>query len=68
MLISEVRDMGQAFLRWLVLTLVAVFAPDKKMLVFYENGVIAGYIGWVVVKGYGTVAFVTPDFRYVYKW
>lgn len=60
--------MVQAFWRWMVLRWMRLVSPKSVLFLFYTNGAVGGFIGWVEVKGYGTLAFVTPDGYYVYRW
>ena len=60
--------MVQAFWRWLILTALTWFRPKRVLFMFYTGGVVGGYIGWIEAKGFGTLAFVKPNGRYVYRW
>ncbi len=56
------------FYRWLLVKWMMAFHGNQVMLVFYTNGPVDGFIGWIEVKGYGTLAFVKPDGRFVFRW
>ncbi len=60
--------MGRVFYRWLVLKLMTMFRRKEVLFMFYTGGAVDGFVGWIEVKGHGTLAFVKPDGRYVYRW
>lgn len=64
----ERHKVVQAFWRWLVLTYFTRFKPKRVLLMLYTAGPVDGYLGWIEVKGFGTLAFVKPDGYYVYWW
>lgn len=60
--------MAQAFYRWMVLTALTWIRPKRVLFMFYTGGPVNGFIGWIEAKGFGTLAFVKPNGRYVYWW
>lgn len=59
---------AMAFWRWVVFRSTSAFSSHRISEGYYVDPPSAGYVGWIIVNGFGVVAFVRLNGRLQFKW